>query len=615
MSFRRQVKNFVKNYSEAEKKVREATSNDPWGPSSSLMLAISDMTFNAASLSEIMHMLWQRLSDHGKNWRHVYKSLALMDYLIKNGSRKVIQYCREGVCNLQMLKDFQHVDEAGKDQGRYIRERSKQVITLLMDEQLLYKEREVATWTRQRTSYSMSFPKRLPAAGNSPAACASVLIPESLTPEKRHSQDCKKTASLCGKKNTSKARLRLEQCQDVSPAGSSLPLYFPSLGMKAWKSTEDLTLLYSYEQQKPPLPRLPPPLTSPTSWLSEGEAEVCNLWDTEAVSTPPEKSPSMQTNMSLGKKLEKAIANTITESPPQTPQEKQTAAGSFDMPAPLQAFWPSGKDEFISLGLRMSKSESMFHNQSSVETLFVSPAFKAVSPRNKTSKDLQTPAQRSICQMEDGNLKPLAMWGECTPKQANETVSTTSEVTSSFSTLSVSSPDSAHPEKSAKRFTPVLASPSFWTLPQPQSPSVPFTYKTEAVRVCHPFAPTGTASSDDEEYPSLPDNSDSATKKPSYSPSSDRVAFSTLTRVHFPMASHASFQASTGSPRDSESHSIHTLLGEVKSAVVRLHEDLSLVIQELGVINSHLGNLSGSSPAVSETLQDPQSSRGSPDPI
>lgn len=117
MSFRRQVKNFMKNYSEAEKKVREATSNDPWGPSSSLMLAISDMTFNAASLSEIMHMLWQRLSDHGKNWRHVYKSLALMDYLLKNGSRKVIQYCREGVCNLQMLKDFQHIDEAGKDQG------------------------------------------------------------------------------------------------------------------------------------------------------------------------------------------------------------------------------------------------------------------------------------------------------------------------------------------------------------------------------------------------------------------------------------------------------------------------------------------------------------------
>ncbi|XP_034372956.1 ENTH domain-containing protein 1 [Arvicanthis niloticus] len=616
MSFRRQVKNFVKNYSEAEKKVREATSNDPWGPSSSLMLAISDMTFNAASLSEIMRMLWQRLSDHGKNWRHVYKSLALMDYLIKNGSRKVVQHCREGVCSLQMLKDFQHIDEAGKDQGRYIRERSKQVITLLMDEQLLYREREVATWTRQRTSYSMSFPNRLTAAGNSPTACPSVLLPESLASEKKHPQDCKKTASVCNKKNTSKAKLRLEQCQDVpSPAGTSLPLYFSSLGMKAWKSTEDLTWLYSYEHRKQPLPRLPPPITSPTSWTSEGESEICNLWDTEAVSTPPEKSPSMQTNMSLGKKMERAIANTITESPPHSPQEKQTAAKSFETLMPLQEFWPSGKDEFISLGLRMSKSESMFHNQSSVETLYVSPAFKTVSPLNETSKNLQTPAQSSICRMEEVCLKPLAMRGECLPKQANEAVSTASEVASSFSTLSISSPDPAHPEKSARHFSPVLTSSSSWTLPQPQSPSDPLRYKNEAVRVRHPFAPTGTGSSDDEEYTSLPDNSDSAMKKPSYSPSSSRVAFSTLTRAHFPVVSHASFQTSSGSPRDSEFHAIRTLLGEVKTAVVRLHEDLSLVIQELGVIKSHLGNLCGSSPAAREILQDSQSPRGSPESL
>lgn len=56
-----------------------------------------------------------------------------------------------------------------------------------MDEQLLFKEREVASWTRQRTSYCMMFPTRLPVAGTSPAACASVLIPESLPSEKKHS--------------------------------------------------------------------------------------------------------------------------------------------------------------------------------------------------------------------------------------------------------------------------------------------------------------------------------------------------------------------------------------------------------------------------------------------
>uniref|UniRef100_A0A8C5D2G2 ENTH domain-containing protein n=1 Tax=Gouania willdenowi TaxID=441366 RepID=A0A8C5D2G2_GOUWI len=72
-ALRRQVKNIVHNYSEAEIKVREATSNDPWGPSSSLMSEIADLTFNVVAFAEVMGMLWKRLNDSGKNWRHVYK--------------------------------------------------------------------------------------------------------------------------------------------------------------------------------------------------------------------------------------------------------------------------------------------------------------------------------------------------------------------------------------------------------------------------------------------------------------------------------------------------------------------------------------------------------------
>ena len=34
-------------------------------------------------------MIWKRLNDHGKNWRHVYKALVLLEYLIKTGSEKV----------------------------------------------------------------------------------------------------------------------------------------------------------------------------------------------------------------------------------------------------------------------------------------------------------------------------------------------------------------------------------------------------------------------------------------------------------------------------------------------------------------------------------------------
>lgn len=144
------MKNIVNNYSEAEIKVREATSNDPWGPSSSLMTEIADLTYNVVAFSEIMSMVWKRLNDHGKNWRHVYKALTLLDYLIKTGSERVAQQCRENIFAIQTLKDFQYIDRDGKDQGINVREKSKQLVGLLKDEERLKAERAQALKTKER---------------------------------------------------------------------------------------------------------------------------------------------------------------------------------------------------------------------------------------------------------------------------------------------------------------------------------------------------------------------------------------------------------------------------------------------------------------------------------
>ncbi|KAB5530999.1 hypothetical protein PHYPO_G00135820 [Pangasianodon hypophthalmus] len=149
-TIRRQMKNVVNNYSDAEKKVREATSNDPWGPSSSLMSEISDLTYNVVAFSEIMSMIWKRLNDHGKNWRHVYKALTLLDYLIKTGSERVAQQCKENIFAIQTLKDFQYVDRDGKDQGINVREKSKQLVVLLKDDDRLKGERSQALKTKER---------------------------------------------------------------------------------------------------------------------------------------------------------------------------------------------------------------------------------------------------------------------------------------------------------------------------------------------------------------------------------------------------------------------------------------------------------------------------------
>nr|XP_006125152.1 epsin-3 isoform X2 [Pelodiscus sinensis] len=151
-ALRRQVKNIVHNYSEAEIKVREATSNDPWGPPSTLMSEIADLTFNTVAFSEVMGMIWRRLNDSGKNWRHVYKALTLLDYLIKTGSEKVAHQCRENLYTIQTLKDFQYTDRDGKDQGINVREKVKQVMGLLKDEERLKQERAHALKTKERMS-------------------------------------------------------------------------------------------------------------------------------------------------------------------------------------------------------------------------------------------------------------------------------------------------------------------------------------------------------------------------------------------------------------------------------------------------------------------------------
>ncbi|KAL6724213.1 hypothetical protein Aduo_019120 [Ancylostoma duodenale] len=148
-TIRRQVKNVAYNFSDAQVKVREATCNDPWGPSTALMSEISDLTNNPMAFTEVMSIIWKRLNDSGKNWRHVYKSLVLLDFLIKCGNDKVSQQCRENIFTIETLKDFQHIED-NRDQGLNIREKAKQITALLTDEERLKNERTRFMLTRTK---------------------------------------------------------------------------------------------------------------------------------------------------------------------------------------------------------------------------------------------------------------------------------------------------------------------------------------------------------------------------------------------------------------------------------------------------------------------------------
>ncbi|KAI0785106.1 hypothetical protein C8Q75DRAFT_776004 [Abortiporus biennis] len=140
-----QAKNVVLNVSEMEAKVREATNDEPWGASSTLMQEIAQGTFNFQNFNEIMPSIYARFMEkEAKQWRQIYKALQLLEYLVKNGSERVVDDARSHIATIKMLRNFYYIDEKGKDQGLNVRNRSKELVELLGDVDKIRAERRKA---------------------------------------------------------------------------------------------------------------------------------------------------------------------------------------------------------------------------------------------------------------------------------------------------------------------------------------------------------------------------------------------------------------------------------------------------------------------------------------
>ncbi|RWS12506.1 epsin-like protein, partial [Dinothrombium tinctorium] len=139
------VTNVVMNYTEIEAKVREATNDEAWGPTGALMQEIAGHTFTYENFPEVMGMLWKRmLQDNKKNWRRTYKSLILLNYLVRNGSERVVTSAREHIYDLRSLENYTFIDEHGKDVGLNVRHCAKKLIEFIQDDDKLREERKKA---------------------------------------------------------------------------------------------------------------------------------------------------------------------------------------------------------------------------------------------------------------------------------------------------------------------------------------------------------------------------------------------------------------------------------------------------------------------------------------
>ncbi|CAE6413666.1 unnamed protein product [Rhizoctonia solani] len=146
-----QAKNMVLNVPEMEAKVREATNDDAWGASSTLMQEIAQGTFNFQHFNEIMPCIYSRFMEkEASQWRQIYKALQLLEYLIKHGSERVIDDARSHISMIKMLRNFHYIDDKAKDQGINVRNRAKEIGELLSDVEKIRSERRKAKTNRNK---------------------------------------------------------------------------------------------------------------------------------------------------------------------------------------------------------------------------------------------------------------------------------------------------------------------------------------------------------------------------------------------------------------------------------------------------------------------------------
>lgn len=59
-----------------------------------------------------MDMVWKRLHDSFKNWRHIYKGLLLVEFLLKAGPVHVVAEIQKNVYAIQTLTTFASDDSS-----------------------------------------------------------------------------------------------------------------------------------------------------------------------------------------------------------------------------------------------------------------------------------------------------------------------------------------------------------------------------------------------------------------------------------------------------------------------------------------------------------------------
>lgn len=142
--------NQAKPKTETEAKLYEILSHKNWGSSSSLMNEIARETYDYDKFGIISTVMWESLENQRPAaWRVVFKGLTLLEHLIKNGSERCVDDARSHGNSLRALQQFNYY-EGTIDRGQGVREKSKQIMEMLADDERVREERMKARKLREK---------------------------------------------------------------------------------------------------------------------------------------------------------------------------------------------------------------------------------------------------------------------------------------------------------------------------------------------------------------------------------------------------------------------------------------------------------------------------------
>ncbi|KHN17207.1 Clathrin interactor EPSIN 1 [Glycine soja] len=147
---KREVNLKVLKIPEIEQKVLDATDNEPWGPHGTVLAEISQATEKFTECQMVMNVLWTRLGETGKDWRYVYKALAVIEYLVAHGSERAIDDIIEHTFQISALSSFEYVEPSGKDVGLNVRKKAENIVSLLNDKDKIHEVRNKAAANRDK---------------------------------------------------------------------------------------------------------------------------------------------------------------------------------------------------------------------------------------------------------------------------------------------------------------------------------------------------------------------------------------------------------------------------------------------------------------------------------